>query len=231
AYPPERAAGDANRDGVRRAAQDEVIEIVSASDQDFDLGSYQLLTRASNGADTLRHTFAANTILPPGTCIVVFGGAQVSTFNPNDPAFGGAQVVTASTGGLSLLNGGSTITLDAAEVTIETGAQQQFNAHAFDQAGRELTGVIFRWQTSDAGVASIDARGLAHGLTVGTCEITAQARGVSSAPASLMVREPVPVLTRIEITPNELTLPISVQQQFTARAFDQRGHEMSGVVF
>src|SRR5205085_6845822 len=114
------ASGDANCDGVRSASQDEFIEIVNASDQDYDLGGAQLLTRASNGTDTLRHTFAADTILPPGTCIVVFGGAQASTFNPNDPAFGGAQVVTASTGGLSLLNGGSTVTLsDASGAIVE----------------------------------------------------------------------------------------------------------------
>src|SRR5205085_8883517 len=84
ADPPDGAAGDANRDGVRSAAQDEFIEIVNASAQDFDLVGYQLFTRASNGTDVLRHTFAADTILSPGTCIVVFGGAQSSTFNPHD---------------------------------------------------------------------------------------------------------------------------------------------------
>ncbi|HYX42394.1 MAG TPA: Ig-like domain-containing protein, partial [Pyrinomonadaceae bacterium] len=123
------------------------------------------------------------------------------------------------------------IALDPAAASVETGAQQQFNAHAFDQAGHELTGVIFRWRTSDASVATIDANGLARALAPGTCQITAQARGISSPPALLTVQEPPPVLTRIEVVPNTLTLPIGVQQQFTAHAFDQRGREMSGIAF
>ncbi len=302
--PPDGAAGDANHDGVRSAAQDEFIEIVNASDQDVALGGYQLLTRTSAGNDTLRHTFAADTILSPGTALVVFGGAQTATFNPTNPVFGGAQIFTASTGGLSLLNGGSTVTLldasgalveqmtygdatslpgdraqsltRAPDVTgdyalhqqltatearayspgthtnaapfnttapiahilleppsaeIEIGAQQQFNARAFDANGRELNGVLFQWQTSDATVATINHNGLAHGLIAGTCNITAQARGVRAAPAPLNVRESPPVLTRIEVAPAALTLPIGVQQQFGARAFDQRGQEMRGVMF
>jgi uncharacterized protein (TIGR03437 family) len=304
ADPPDGATGDANHDGVRSAAQDEFIEIVNASAQDYDLGGYQLLTRTSGGTDSLRHLFAVGTILPPGTALVVFGGAETATFNPNDPVFGAAQVFTASTGGLSLLNGGSTITLldasgtlveqmsygDAvnlpgdnnqsltrapditgdftphqqvadsngrvfspgthtdgtpfiptapiarievapASANIETGTQQQITAHAFDEAGRELTGVIFQWQTSNALVATIDNNGLARALAPGMCEITAQARGVRSVPAQLTVHESPPVLTRIEITPGSLTLPTGVQVQFTARAFDQRGQQMSGIMF
>jgi uncharacterized protein (TIGR03437 family) len=304
ADPPDGAAGDANRDGVRSAAQDEFVEIVNASAQDYDLGGYQLLTRTSGGVDVLRHTFAPGTLLPPGTAVVIFGGAQPATFNPSDPAFGGAQVLTAATGGLSLLNGGSTVTLldpsgtpveqmsygddvhlpadnnqsltrapdltgnftpheqaarsagrpfspgthpdgtpfnptapvaritvEPANAEIETGAQQQFIAHAFAASGAELSGVIFGWQTSDAAVAPIDAQGLARALKAGTSEVTAQARGVRSAPALLTVRAPTPVLTRIEVEPALLTLPAGVQQQFNARAFDQRGQEMSGVAF
>ncbi len=304
ADPPEGAAGDANRDGVRSAAQDEFVELVNASAQDHDLGGYQLLTRTSSGADILRHTFAPRTLLPPGTAIVVFGGAQAATFNPNDPAFGGAQIVTAATGGLSLPNGGSTvtlldpngalveqmsygdamslpggrdqsltrapditgdfalhqqvadsagrayspgtrtngapftttapitrITLEPERASIEPGAQQQFSAHAFEASGTEITGVIFRWQTSDALVAMIDSNGLARGLTVGTCEIIASARGVRSGPATLTVRESPAVLTRIEVMPGTLTLPVGVQQQFVARAFDQRGGELNAITF
>src|SRR5205085_3868273 len=112
------------------------------------------------------------------------------------------------------------IVLEPATANIEVGAQQQFIAHAFDQNGQELSGVIFRWQTNNAAVASIDAHGLARGLTTGACEVTAQARGVISAPASLNVQESPPVLTRIEVAPDALSLPFGVQQQFNARAFD-----------
>ena len=111
ADPPDGIAGDANHDGTRSSTQDEFIEIVNASTSDLNIGGFQLTTRGSNGADTVRHIFAADTIVAPGTAIVVFGGAQSATFNPTHPAFAGALVVTASTGGLSLTNGGSVVKL------------------------------------------------------------------------------------------------------------------------
>ena len=304
ADPADGAAGDANRDGVRSAAQDEFIEIVNASARDIDLGGYQLLTRTSGGVDTLRHTFAADTILSPGTAAVVFGGAQTATFNPDDLVFGGAQVFRATSGGLSLLNGGSTVTLtDAAgalveqmsygdatglvgdrdqsvtrapDVTgefalhaqaaaspgrvfspgtradgspfhttapiarivveppsadIEVGAQQQFSAHAYDPNGRELTGVIFRWQSSDPTVATVDAQGLASSVAVGACELTATARDVRSAPAHLSVHSPPRVLTRIVVSPATANIPPGATQQFSAQGFDQNGQEIAGLSF
>src|SRR5581483_11259126 len=60
-------------------------------------------------ADAVRHVFAAGTIVPPFEVVVVFGGGR-----PRG-SFGNAAeahlVFTASSGGLSLNNGGDTITL------------------------------------------------------------------------------------------------------------------------
>nr|MBA2340676.1 Ig-like domain-containing protein [Pyrinomonadaceae bacterium] len=302
--PPDDLSGDANRDGVRSATQDEFVEIVNGTASDIDISSYQILTRSTTGTDGLRHTFAAGTIIPAGAAVVVFGGAQSSTFNPNDPAFGGAQVFLASSGGLSLINSGGTITLrDASGVnldqltyggsseldgdknqsitrspditgdftlhataagsanrpfsagtrvdstpfaptpaisrieltpvtaTIFTGAQQQFTARAYDEAGRELQGVIFIYQSNDTNVATIDRNGLATGVSQGTTQITASARGRTSAPATLTVREPERILTRIEVTPVRATINRGGMQAFTARAFDQNNRELTGITF
>jgi hypothetical protein len=54
----------------------------------------------------VRHIFAANTSVPAGNAIVVFGGGS---FDPANPLFGCAQVVRTSTSGLSLTNAGLTI--------------------------------------------------------------------------------------------------------------------------
>ncbi|HEX8098551.1 MAG TPA: lamin tail domain-containing protein, partial [Pyrinomonadaceae bacterium] len=112
ADPPDGIEGDANRDGTRSASQDEFVEMVNAGESDLDISGYQILTRSSTAVEsTLRHTFAPGTIFPAGTCIVVFGGASSATFNPGHPAFGGAQVFTAKSGGLSLTNGGGFVTV------------------------------------------------------------------------------------------------------------------------
>lgn len=301
ADPPEGASGDANRDGTRSSTQDELIEFVNASTNDLQLGGYQITVRGGNNSDTVRHTFAADTIIAPGTAIVVFSGAQATTFNPAHPAFGGALVQTASTGGLSLTNGGSTVkllspsgaTIDAftyggatgldadrnqsltrapdvagdfaqhetapdsdgrssspgtrvdgspfditasvarievapANATIERAEQQQFTARAFDSNGDELQGVVFRWQSSDTTVATIDGNGLAQTHAAGDSFITATARGVQSTHARLRVLAPQPKVTRVEITPRAASVNRGGALQFLAQAFDKDGRPLSG---
>jgi uncharacterized protein (TIGR03437 family) len=304
ADPPEGAQGDANHDGTRSSTQDEFIELVNASTVDMNLGGYQLTVRGGNNSDTVRHTFAADTIIAPGTAIVVFGGAQAATFNPAHPAFARALVHTASTGGLSLTNGGSTIklldpagaTIDqlayggatdldadrnqsltrAPDVTgdfalhetapasdgrsfspgarvdgspfnitvaiarievapafaaIERGAQQQFTARAFDANEDELQGVVFRWQSSDTTVATIDVEGLAQSHAVGDALIKATARGVQSAPATLRVLAPQPKVARVEIAPLAASINRGDTLQFTAQAFDRDGRPLNDKTF
>jgi uncharacterized protein (TIGR03437 family) len=304
ADPPDGAAGDANHDGARSSTQDEFVELVNASTSDLNIGGYQLTVRGSNNADTVRHTFAVDTIIAPGTAIVVFGGAQAATFDPAHTAFAGALVQTASTGGLSLTNGGSAVKLlspqgatieeltyggatdlDAdrnqsltrapdvlgdftlhqtapaavgrtfspgtrtdgtpfnisvpiarieiapAQADIERGAQQQFTARAFDASGDELSGVLFRWQTSDATVASIDNSGIAQSHATGEAQIRANARGVESTPATLRVLAPQPKITRVEIAPHAASVNRGGSLRFTAQAFDRDDRPQSGATF
>ncbi len=296
ADPPDGAAGDANHDGTRSSTHDEFIEFVNASAIDLNIGGYQLATRGNNGTDTVRHTFAADTVVAPGTAVVVFGGAQVDAFDPAHPAFGGALVLTASTGGLSLANGGSVVKLldptgaiveqfaygGAGELdgdrnqsltrapdvagdfaahetaaasggrsfspgtrvdgtpflitapvarievapqfaTIEFGAQQQFTARAFDADGVELQGVFFRWQSTDASVATIDGGGLARAVAAGETQITAAARRVQSTPATLRVLAPQPKVARVEVASLAASINRGGTLQFTAQAFDPQG--------
>jgi len=108
ADPPEGLAGDANGDGTRSSSADEFVEILNRSGEPFDISGYKL-----SDADALRHVFAAGTIVPPFEAVVVFGGGT-----PTGP-FGNAadnhMVFKASTGGLSLNNGGDTISLQDAQ--------------------------------------------------------------------------------------------------------------------
>ncbi len=48
--------GDANRDGVRSASQDEFIELVNTTTNDIDISGYRIFTRGT-GSDVQRHVF------------------------------------------------------------------------------------------------------------------------------------------------------------------------------
>ena len=107
ADPATDISGDANGDGVRSATQDEFVEIVNTGDSEADLSGVTI----SDGVQ-LRHTFADGTTLAVGAAIVVFGGGAPTG------DFGGAEVVTASSGALGLNNAGDTITVAAADGTV-----------------------------------------------------------------------------------------------------------------
>lgn len=129
ADPPEGLPGDANGDGIRNSSQDEFVEIVNRTAEPIDLSGYSL-----SDSEQVRHVFAAGTALPPFEALVVFGGGSPSG------SFGNAAenglVLKASSGGLSLNNGGDTIKLEDArgrpvqEVKFgaaEGGANQSIN--------------------------------------------------------------------------------------------------------
>ena len=100
------SVGDANGDGVRHFGDDEFVEIVNISENSIDMSGWTL----SDGAG-LRHTFPAETVVPAGCAIVVFGGGT-----PTGP-FGGplASIQTASTGSLGLSNSGDSVTIRLAD--------------------------------------------------------------------------------------------------------------------
>lgn len=101
--------GDANGDGIRNAREDEFIELFNKGDLSLDISGYQIVV-----GELIKHEFAKNTILPPKSFIVVFGGGI-----PNG-LFGGSSVEVASSGNFGLSNGGATILLqDTSETTID----------------------------------------------------------------------------------------------------------------
>jgi len=108
ADPPDGAAGDANGDGARSTSQDEFIEIVNRTDEAIDISGYRV-----SDADSVRHVFAPGTIVPAREAVVVFGGGTPTGRFGNAAENG--LVFKASSGGLSLNNGGDRIKLETAE--------------------------------------------------------------------------------------------------------------------
>lgn len=105
--------GDPNGDGDIDAVADEFVEIANVSGEGIDLGGFSLVEETL--PEVPRHVFSQGTTLAPGTVIVVFGGGTA----PDD--IEGARFVVANAPdpgipfGLSLDNGGDTLTLRDAE--------------------------------------------------------------------------------------------------------------------
>jgi Tol biopolymer transport system component/predicted secreted protein len=212
--PPAGIPGDANHDGTRDSSQDEFVEFVNATAHDIDISGYQLLTRSSTTTtDTLQHTFAGSTILPACSAIVVFGGG---TLDPANPVFGGAQVVKASTNGLSLTNSGGVVTLRNQSGAIITflsyGGSTGLNGQANQSLTRapEVTGpfTLHQSATGNGGKA----------FSPGT--------QVNAAPFIAC-----PPIARIDVSPLSAAIDAGAQQQFTAQAFDSANNPVTGVIF
>jgi uncharacterized repeat protein (TIGR01451 family) len=213
ADPPDAAAGDANRDGLRSTSDDEFVELVSTTTHDIDISGYQILTRGTGASDTVRHTFASGTILPACTAIVVFGGGNPS---PDNPAFGGGQILKASSGSLTLINSTGVITLR-------------------DQAATIVNFVSYGGSTGLDGDANQSVTRSPD--TTGAFALHQSASGSGGSPFSPGTRvsgtafTPCPPIARVEVLPSSATVEAGGQQQFTARAFDTGGNEVTGVIF
>ena len=214
ADPPDGPAGDANRDGVRDSADDEFVELVNTTTHDIDLSDYRLFSRGT-GFDTLRHVFAAGTILPSCSSIVVFGGGNAA-FSPNDPAFGGAVVIKASTGSLSLVNSGGIVSLqDRAGAIVNLVAYG--GSSAIDADNNQS--VTRSPDISGNFAPHLTASGGARAFSPGT-----QISGASFVACT-------PAISRIEVSPPSASISAGARQQFIARAFDAGDNEVPGVIF
>ncbi|HXG65391.1 MAG TPA: lamin tail domain-containing protein [Blastocatellia bacterium] len=143
ADPANEGAGDANGDGERSASQDEFIEIVNRTAEPLDISGFKLAD-----AEQARHVFPSGTILPPFEAAVVFGGG--SPAGPFGNAAANRLVFKASSGGLSLNNGGDTIRLEDASGRVIQEVmfgEEQGNANQSINRDPDVDGAAFSLHT------------------------------------------------------------------------------------
>lgn len=122
----------------------------------------------------------------------------------------------------------TTINITPLKAFISPNQVQSFSATAQDSNGNTLTTVKFAWASSAPNVASIDSNGLALGRSNGSTQITASASGVTSAPATITVSQPIASIT---ISPRTATIAVNATQPYTASAMDASGNAIPGVTF
>ncbi|MCB9080292.1 MAG: lamin tail domain-containing protein [Lewinellaceae bacterium] len=152
--PPNGAAGDANGDGTRSASEDEFIEFINDSDQPVDLSGFTLFDETNLALNEPRHTFPANTIVPPGGVYVLFGGGKALG------DFGNAQVAVSTTGNMNLNNAADRIIIKDAKgdifLTFDTaveGAGLDFGSDQSITRSPDINGGYTLHKTANAELA------------------------------------------------------------------------------
>ena len=143
---PDIVEGDANGDGTRAPFDDEFVELVNTSSSQLDVSGYSIFDNAG-----LKHSVPENTVLESGQAFVVFGGGSPTG------DFGGAVVQTASSGSLTLNNGGDKVTVNDNNgntiIEFEYGGSTPFDGGARQSLTRDpdITGGFVLHTTTTAG--------------------------------------------------------------------------------
>ncbi len=151
------------------------------------------------------------TVSAAGVVTGVASGA--ATIAAKSGAFTSSAAITVSGGTSPNL---TSIAVLPANPSIPVNTTQQLAATGSysDGSSRDLTNLV-TWSSSTIANATVDAAGLVSGVAAGTATITATLGSVSKATS---VTVTAPTITSISVTPDDLTLAIGIDQQFTASA-------------
>ncbi len=125
-------------------------------------------------------------------------------------------------------------------ILVTAGTQRQLTGHAYDQYGREMTGVNYVFSMNNAAAGSVTPSGLfTAGATKGIYDqavkmVATSGTATKTAFAKITVgqEDAGPIIASVVITPPSTVLQKGAQQDFDARSFDQFGREItSGVTY
>jgi trimeric autotransporter adhesin len=99
-------------------------------------------------------------------------------------------------------------------IPINTAQQLTATGSYSDGSSRDLTALV-TWSSSTIADATVDTAGSVSGVAAGSSTITAALGSVFNTTTATVTA---PTVTSISISPNDLTLPIGINQQYTASA-------------
>jgi uncharacterized protein YjdB len=141
----------------------------------------------------------------------------VVTVSAHSGAFSGSATLTVGNAGTNL----TSITLSPvnASIPINTTLQLTATGNYSDGSTRDLTALV-SWSSATISKATVDVSGLVQAVAAGTSSITATIGSVSQ---STNVTVTAPTINSISVTPEDLTLPIGISQQYVASAIYSDG--------
>ncbi len=107
---------------------------------------------------------------------------------------------------------------------LSVGQRVALAARARAVDGSEVSGSAVSWGSADTAVAVVDAAGVLDARGEGTTAVMATVRGKSGMTQVVVV----PAVARVQVSPQALLLQVGQTRQYTARAFDAAGRELSG---
>ena len=142
----------------------------------------------------------------------------VVTVSAHSGAFSGSATLTIGTAGANL----TSLALLPANPSLPVNTTQQLSAIGTynDGSTRDLTALVTWQPSSSVAVATVSASGLVTAVAAGSATVTANLGSVSQ---STTVTVTAPTITSISVTPEDLTLPIGITQQYTASAIYSDG--------
>ena len=165
-------------------------------------------------------------VTPSGVATGVATGAV--TITARSGGFAGSATLTVNSAGSNL----TSLTISPANPSVAVNTTQALTAtgNYSDGSSRDLTALV-TWSSSNVGHATVDAAGLVKGVAAGSATITATLGSVSQ---STTVTVNAPSISSISVTPEDLTLPAGISQQYTATAIYTDGSSqdlVSGVAW
>jgi trimeric autotransporter adhesin len=141
----------------------------------------------------------------------------VVTVSAHSGAFSASATLTVGSAGTNL----TSITLSPvnASIPINTTLQLTATGNYSDGSTRDLTALV-SWSSAAISKATVDVAGLVQAGAAGTSSITATLGSVSQ---STNVTVTAPTINSISVTPEDLTLPIGISQQYIASAIYSDG--------
>lgn len=119
----------------------------------------------------------------------------------------------------------ATVEVSPPTPTITVSNTVQLSATLRDANGAQLTGRTVTWQSSAAGIATVNGSGLVTAVAAGQATITATSEGKSGT-ATITVQ--LPPVASITVTPVSPTLGVSQTMQMVATLRDANGVELTG---
>lgn len=119
------------------------------------------------------------------------------------------------------------VTISPEVTAVEIGNNATFEAVYYDSTDTPVN-TTFSWQSSDAGIATVDNAGIVTGVSTGQARIWATAQGVSSEQALVTVVSDPNQIAFVDVTPGDTSLTVGKLIQFTATTRNAEGNTLDG---